>query len=229
MLTMRLVPVLFLVACSLEAQGTKRDIPALEGHAAPDAAPRGEVDAGAPVTEPCTSSVDDVGCAEVDEPDAGPDDPCPSDSEKTSPGVCGCGTPDVDSDDDGVIDCMDVCIGFSDDSKKQGCTCDPARKACGNRPPTMTLVEPTSDTVQKYGLSIRVEAHDEDGAIRRVTLFVDGKHIRDEHEEPYRWGIGSSNAKELQRLSAGAHVIEVEAEDDQGATARLQRELTILP
>ncbi|MEW6199232.1 MAG: thrombospondin type 3 repeat-containing protein [Planctomycetota bacterium] len=36
-------------------------------------------------------------------------DQCPDDPNKTEPGVCGCGTPDVDSDDDGVLDCEDNC------------------------------------------------------------------------------------------------------------------------
>jgi hypothetical protein len=34
---------------------------------------------------------------------------CPNDPNKTEPGVCGCGVEDVDSDDDGVLDCEDMC------------------------------------------------------------------------------------------------------------------------
>jgi hypothetical protein len=36
-------------------------------------------------------------------------DGCPTDSNKTSPGICGCGVPDSDSDSDGVADCIDNC------------------------------------------------------------------------------------------------------------------------
>ena len=32
-------------------------------------------------------------------------DECPSDPDKTSPGACGCGTPDTDSNQDGIVDC----------------------------------------------------------------------------------------------------------------------------
>lgn len=36
-------------------------------------------------------------------------DACPNDPNKVTPGVCGCGTPDVDTDGDGVANCMDIC------------------------------------------------------------------------------------------------------------------------
>lgn len=36
-------------------------------------------------------------------------DNCPSDSNKREPGVCGCGTPDIDVDGDAILDCMDNC------------------------------------------------------------------------------------------------------------------------
>lgn len=36
-------------------------------------------------------------------------DLCPTDPEKTKPGTCGCGTPDTDTDNDTVPDCIDGC------------------------------------------------------------------------------------------------------------------------
>ena len=36
-------------------------------------------------------------------------DGCPSDFQKSDPGICGCGVPDTDTDGDGVLDCMDAC------------------------------------------------------------------------------------------------------------------------
>jgi hypothetical protein len=36
-------------------------------------------------------------------------DACPADPNKVDPGICGCGTPDVDSDGDGTYDCLDNC------------------------------------------------------------------------------------------------------------------------
>ncbi len=47
------------------------------------------------------------------------EDRCPDDPNKTAPGVCGCGVPDIDSDGDGVLDCLD------------GCPDDPTRTAPG--------------------------------------------------------------------------------------------------
>ena len=35
------------------------------------------------------------------------DDGCPSDANKTEPGICGCGVADIDADADGVIDCIE--------------------------------------------------------------------------------------------------------------------------
>jgi hypothetical protein len=40
---------------------------------------------------------------------ANTNDQCPGDADKTAPGACGCGTPDVDSDSDGLADCIDSC------------------------------------------------------------------------------------------------------------------------
>ena len=39
----------------------------------------------------------------------GDQDNCPNDPNKTEPGICGCGTPDTDSDGDGTPDCNDQC------------------------------------------------------------------------------------------------------------------------
>ena len=36
------------------------------------------------------------------------DDGCPNDSNKTDPGTCGCGTPDTDSNGNGIADCQDI-------------------------------------------------------------------------------------------------------------------------
>ena len=38
-----------------------------------------------------------------------PNDGCPNDPNKTEPGICGCGTPDTDTDSDGTPDCSDYC------------------------------------------------------------------------------------------------------------------------
>lgn len=41
---------------------------------------------------------------------ANPSDSCPTDPAKTTPGVCGCGVADTDSDGDGTADCIDGCV-----------------------------------------------------------------------------------------------------------------------
>ena len=51
-------------------------------------------------------------------------DNCPNDPDKTEPGICGCGVPDVDTDSDGTFDCNDNC---PNDPNKTG----PAICGCG--------------------------------------------------------------------------------------------------
>ncbi len=48
-----------------------------------------------------------------------PNDLCPSDPNKSAPGICGCGTADTDSDGDGTANCLD------------GCASDPAKTSTG--------------------------------------------------------------------------------------------------
>ncbi len=67
----------------------------------------------------------------------GCDDCCPLDPNKTQPGDCGCGTPDVDLDDDGVLDCVDNCaLANSDQQDCQpngiGDVCDIAEGTSGD-------------------------------------------------------------------------------------------------
>ena len=60
---------------------------------------------------------------------------CPFDPDKTEPGVCGCGVPDVDSDGDTILDCLDGC---PTDANKT----DPGVCGCG-----VADVDSDSDTV----------------------------------------------------------------------------------
>ena len=50
-------------------------------------------------------------------------DDCPNDPDKDAPGKCGCGVPDVDSDEDGVPDCLDECELDPDKVLKGVCGC----------------------------------------------------------------------------------------------------------
>ena len=69
------------------------------------AAPDGGTDA--PVNPDAATDIPPLPCI-VDGGDAS-GDCCPDDPAKTQPGQCGCGTPDTDSDSDGVADCHDTC------------------------------------------------------------------------------------------------------------------------
>ncbi len=52
-------------------------------------------------------------------------DLCPGDPDKVLPGICGCGTPDDDSDGDGAADCIDACpLDSADDADGDGVCAD---------------------------------------------------------------------------------------------------------
>ena len=50
-------------------------------------------------------------------------DACPDDPDKMAPGVCGCGTPDVDTDEDGFYDCEDACPNDATKTEAGVCGC----------------------------------------------------------------------------------------------------------
>lgn len=50
-------------------------------------------------------------------------DNCPEDPAKTEPGICGCGTSDVDTDDDSTPDCNDGCPADADKTAPGTCGC----------------------------------------------------------------------------------------------------------
>jgi len=60
-------------------------------------------------------------------------DGCPGDFNKTAVGLCGCGTADTDSDDDGVVDCLDNCVA-ADNPNQNDTDNDGAGDACDECP-----------------------------------------------------------------------------------------------
>ncbi len=70
--------------------------------------------------DPC-GTVDSDGDGTADGCDA-----CPSDPEKTDPGLCGCGIAETDSDGDGTPDCLDGCPFDPESIDPADCNCGPA-------------------------------------------------------------------------------------------------------
>jgi hypothetical protein len=53
-------------------------------------------------------------------------DGCPTDANKTEPGICGCGVADTDSDSDGTADCNDGCPNDANKTEPGICGCGTA-------------------------------------------------------------------------------------------------------
>jgi len=61
-----------------------------------------------------------------------PLDQCPDDPNKTVPGECGCGTPDIDSDNDLVYDCNDLCPNDPNKTEPGECGCGQPEGNCSD-------------------------------------------------------------------------------------------------
>ncbi|MDA3883554.1 MAG: glycoside hydrolase family 11 protein [Bacteroidales bacterium] len=59
-----------------------------------------------------------------------PVDNCPNDPNKTDPGVCGCGVPDIDTDGDGTEDCLDNCPNDANKIEPGMCGCGIPEGTC---------------------------------------------------------------------------------------------------
>lgn len=57
-------------------------------------------------------------------------DLCPNDPAKTEPGICGCGTPDADDDNDGTANCTDGCPSDPNKTSPGECGCNVAEGTC---------------------------------------------------------------------------------------------------
>lgn len=77
-------------------------------------------------------------------------DQYPNDPNKTEPGVCGCGVSDVDSDGDGVLDCLDSCPSDPAKTAPSFCGCGvPDTDSDGDGTPDCTdqcPIDPTRTT-----------------------------------------------------------------------------------
>jgi hypothetical protein len=57
-------------------------------------------------------------------------DNCPDDPNKTELGICGCGTPDIDTDGDGTMDCLDNCPNDPNKTEPGMCGCGQEEGSC---------------------------------------------------------------------------------------------------
>jgi hypothetical protein len=129
---------------------------------------------------------------------ASTNDQCPNDSNKTSPGICGCGVPDTDSDKDGTPDCKDGC---KDDPLKTapgqcGCgkpegTCSPDDGKTGLYNSMLSTLPGNQPTACEWDWTIRTLHYQPTGIVPRRMYFSSCK-------------TQSSNPEMFVSLSVGA-------------------------
>lgn len=79
-------------------------------------------------------------------------DQCPSDPNKVEPGSCGCGTPDTDSDGDGLANCIDQCPSDRDKQQPGRCGCGVPESDCGMGDVTLEKADGTTLRVAAYNV-----------------------------------------------------------------------------
>ncbi len=113
-------------------------------------------------------------------------DCCPDDPDKTEPGVCGCGTPDTDSDSDGSADCVDGCPEDADKS-------DPGECGCG---------VPEQDTASRAGcVPLR------EGLVHRYSFDSSGSEVTDT--------VGGADGEVVGTTLDGTGTVTLNSDDEQ--------------
>jgi hypothetical protein len=110
---------------------------------------------------------------------ANSNDQCPSDAAKTSPGVCGCGVADTDTDSDGTADCIDSCPNDPNKIAPGACGCglvdtdanSDGTADCLQQTPVITLT-PSADTTLIAGETITVRA-----SVSAIGLYSTGVQL----------------------------------------------------
>ncbi|MFM1803807.1 MAG: Cellulosome-anchoring protein precursor, partial [Planctomycetota bacterium] len=127
-------------------------------------------------------------------------DLCPDDPNKTIPGVCGCGVPDIDTDSDGVLDCNDECptdptliarvVYYADNDQDTFGSPTNTTAVCAHEPPTgyVTNSDDCDDNLLLYadgdgdgfgagaavacGVALNTDCNDGDVAINPAAIEV---------------------------------------------------------
>eukprot|EP00190_Bangiopsis_sp_CCMP1999_P005208 CAMPEP_0198735598 /NCGR_PEP_ID=MMETSP1475-20131203/60754_1 /TAXON_ID= ORGANISM="Unidentified sp., Strain CCMP1999" /NCGR_SAMPLE_ID=MMETSP1475 /ASSEMBLY_ACC=CAM_ASM_001111 /LENGTH=431 /DNA_ID=CAMNT_0044499285 /DNA_START=11 /DNA_END=1306 /DNA_ORIENTATION=- len=145
-------------------------------------------------------------------------DLCPRDGLKTEPGVCGCGQPDIDSDNDGVLDCLDECPRHYSKSKRGYCGCgQPETDSDGDGiPDCIDQVEDVQDNTLHSGKCFPADT--EVDVLGKGKISVEDLQIGDfvrvsksDYSEVFFFGHRDPNAKSqmVQITTAGGTKVEL--------------------
>ena len=120
---------------------------------------------------------DQTGAEETPEPE----DLCPNDDNKLKPGICGCGKPDLDSDEDGILNCKDSCP----DDPTNSCAPAPEDAADGTQ-------EITSDSHEE---TAELEAESED--LAEIVDVLNEQNVQVVGEDGQPLALASEEAAEI--------------------------------
>lgn len=85
-------------------------------------------------------------------------DECPYDDNKTAEGICGCGVPDIDTDEDGLADCVDRCPQA--DADPSCALCQVNTDCDDNDPSTIDTCDPQGTCVHETDRCAGVSCND---------------------------------------------------------------------
>lgn len=97
-----------------------------------------------------------------------------------------------------------------------------------NQKPVLSFLQPKAGKVDP-DLGVVVDAHDSDGNIEHVLLYINDNLVRREGAAPFEWGTANHNQTDnaLLNLSPGEYQLRAVAIDNAGASASITRSVTV--
>lgn len=156
-----------------------------------------------------------------------PDDQCPDDPSKLTPGACGCGVADTDTDGDGTADCIDQC---PDDPYKT----EPGIRGCGQVDPVAPVIVQCTASgglteLVAGSLDLSCTVTDADGVV--ASVVADFSPLGGDSNAVLTASSGSADVWELTAAvlppTGGTIPVTVTATDDESLSSTAQVDVEV--